>query len=159
MVSLGAAIRIARLLGLDKLGSGSMPPPDPAFPPGSNSLKREIACRVWTYLVTLDRRASLEGTAGCSIAPRLMCVVLHCFCQDVLSAQLLFIDDTASPVRCDDDQIGAHIAVAPNDTSDPDRMFDSDFLIFQSRLARTFVSRCRSVAVNAKRYLRYDYRT
>ncbi|GAA5853704.1 hypothetical protein JCM8547_007418 [Rhodosporidiobolus lusitaniae] len=51
-----SAIRIAQRLGLHRLGSNpeTMPPDDPALPPGSNSLKRETAVRLFHNLVNID---------------------------------------------------------------------------------------------------------
>jgi hypothetical protein len=55
---LGGAIRLAQVLGLHLLGSNpeTMPPEDPAWPPGRNSLKREMAKRLWAVLVYQDVR-------------------------------------------------------------------------------------------------------
>lgn len=38
-----------------------MPPEDPAFPPGKNSLKREMSKRLWAVLVYQDVRRSFFG--------------------------------------------------------------------------------------------------
>lgn len=39
----------------------SMPPEDPAFPPGRSSVKREMAKRLWAVLVYQDVRVSLNS--------------------------------------------------------------------------------------------------
>ncbi|GAA5995049.1 hypothetical protein JCM5350_004225 [Sporobolomyces pararoseus] len=51
-----SAVRVAQRLGLHRLGSDpqTMPPDDPALPPGSNSLKREMAVRLFHHLVNVD---------------------------------------------------------------------------------------------------------
>ncbi|GAA5958019.1 hypothetical protein JCM21900_004747 [Sporobolomyces salmonicolor] len=56
VVWLAGAIRLAQVLNLHLLGSNpeTMPPDDPAFPPGRNSLKREMAKRLWAVLVYQD---------------------------------------------------------------------------------------------------------
>ncbi|GAA6027400.1 hypothetical protein JCM8097_007831 [Rhodosporidiobolus ruineniae] len=53
---LAGAIRLSQVLGLHLLGSNpeTMPPEDPAWPPGRNSLKREMAKRLWAVLVYQD---------------------------------------------------------------------------------------------------------
>ncbi|KAK4705474.1 hypothetical protein P7C70_g726, partial [Phenoliferia sp. Uapishka_3] len=53
---LASAIRIAQILGLHQLGDNpeSMPPDDPCFPPGKNSVKREGALRIFGALVFMD---------------------------------------------------------------------------------------------------------
>jgi hypothetical protein len=49
---LAPAIRGAQLLGLHRLGPDPhrMPADDPAWPPGRNTHKREIAKRIWFYV-------------------------------------------------------------------------------------------------------------
>ncbi|GAA5884601.1 hypothetical protein JCM16303_003676, partial [Sporobolomyces ruberrimus] len=56
VVWLSGAIRLAQVLGLHLLGSNpeTMPPEDPAFPPGRSSVKREMAKRLWAVLVYQD---------------------------------------------------------------------------------------------------------
>ncbi|GAA5928564.1 uncharacterized protein JCM15063_003911 [Sporobolomyces koalae] len=56
VVWLAGAIRLAQVLGLHLLGSNpeTMPPEDPAFPPGRNSVKREMCKRIWSVLVYQD---------------------------------------------------------------------------------------------------------
>ncbi|GAA6060062.1 hypothetical protein JCM10212_003023 [Sporobolomyces blumeae] len=56
VVWLAGAIRLAQVLNLHLLGSNPemMPPEDPAFPPGRNSIKREMAKRLWAVLVYQD---------------------------------------------------------------------------------------------------------
>ncbi|GAA5980707.1 hypothetical protein JCM5350_006359 [Sporobolomyces pararoseus] len=56
VVWLAGAIRLAQVLGLHLLGSNpeTMPPEDPAFPPGRSSVKREMAKRLWAVLVYQD---------------------------------------------------------------------------------------------------------
>ena len=65
---LAAAVRIARNLGIDQLGQSAvtMPCDDVAYPSGANSIKREVARRLWAFLVYLDRKTN-EGT--CLIEP------------------------------------------------------------------------------------------
>ncbi|GAA6015457.1 hypothetical protein JCM10207_008601 [Rhodosporidiobolus poonsookiae] len=52
-----AAVRLCQQLKLDKLGSDptSMPPEDPALPTGTNSLRREMAIRVFHGLLHVDQ--------------------------------------------------------------------------------------------------------
>ncbi|GAA6038341.1 hypothetical protein JCM8097_003955 [Rhodosporidiobolus ruineniae] len=66
-----SAIRVAQRLGLHRLGSNpqTMPPDDPALPPGSNSVKRETAVRLWRHLVNID--------SWLSDSPSLRCYLLH----------------------------------------------------------------------------------
>ncbi|GAA6061119.1 hypothetical protein JCM10212_006150 [Sporobolomyces blumeae] len=53
---LAIGIRICQKLRLHQLGTNpkTMPPNDPAFPPGCNSLKRQLAIRVFGIIVFLD---------------------------------------------------------------------------------------------------------
>ncbi|GAA5951850.1 hypothetical protein JCM21900_004165 [Sporobolomyces salmonicolor] len=53
---LASAIRAAQILGLHQLSNdpSHMPPPDPAWPPGANSFKREGALRLFGLLAFLD---------------------------------------------------------------------------------------------------------
>ncbi|GAA6024311.1 hypothetical protein JCM11491_005982 [Sporobolomyces phaffii] len=53
---LGTAVRTAQILGLHQMSSdpSQMPPPDPAWPPHANSIKREGAIRLFGFLVFLD---------------------------------------------------------------------------------------------------------
>ncbi|GAA5875564.1 hypothetical protein JCM1840_003262 [Sporobolomyces johnsonii] len=53
---LASAIRAAQILGLHQLSDdpSHMPPPDPAWPPGANSIKREGALRLFGLLAFLD---------------------------------------------------------------------------------------------------------
>lgn len=57
---IAGAVRIAQILGLHQLGTSdeSMPPDDPAWPPGKNSMKRQAAIRVWWILTFLDLMSS-----------------------------------------------------------------------------------------------------
>ncbi|KAJ5730331.1 uncharacterized protein N7483_004839 [Penicillium malachiteum] len=50
------AIRTAQLMGLHRLGNNpeTMPPDDPAWPPGKNAVKRYMALRVWMMLQWAD---------------------------------------------------------------------------------------------------------
>lgn len=59
---LSAALRIAQLKGLHRLGDDphKMPDDDPAWPSGSNCLKRELGKRLWIRLVLLDWQSSLR---------------------------------------------------------------------------------------------------
>ncbi|GAA6036236.1 hypothetical protein JCM8097_006850 [Rhodosporidiobolus ruineniae] len=52
-----AAVRLCQQLGLDKLGNDPavMPPPDPALPDGINSLRREMALRIFHALLHVDQ--------------------------------------------------------------------------------------------------------
>lgn len=56
LVNVASAIRVLQVLGYHKLGADdeTMPPDDPAFPPGKNSLKRQWALRIWNKFVFLD---------------------------------------------------------------------------------------------------------
>ncbi|GAA5873880.1 hypothetical protein JCM8547_008629 [Rhodosporidiobolus lusitaniae] len=53
---LACAIRSAQKLGLHRLTDDpeDMPPDDPAWPPGKNSVKREGALRLWAFLTFFD---------------------------------------------------------------------------------------------------------
>ncbi|GAA6022558.1 hypothetical protein JCM10207_006585 [Rhodosporidiobolus poonsookiae] len=57
---LASAIRSAQKLGLHRLTDDpeSMPPDDPAWPPGKNAVKREGALRVWSFLTFFDHIAA-----------------------------------------------------------------------------------------------------
>ncbi|GAA5825755.1 hypothetical protein JCM11251_000359 [Rhodosporidiobolus azoricus] len=68
---LSGAIRLAQVLGLHRLGSNpeTMPPDDPAWPPGKNSLKREMAKRLWAVLVYQDWLGANPRTRCYSISP------------------------------------------------------------------------------------------
>ncbi|GAA5891712.1 hypothetical protein JCM8208_007379 [Rhodotorula glutinis] len=52
-----ASVRVAQQLRLDKLGSdpATMPPEDPALPSGKNTLRREVALRLFHALLHLDQ--------------------------------------------------------------------------------------------------------
>ncbi|KAH8929006.1 hypothetical protein BT69DRAFT_1346231 [Atractiella rhizophila] len=60
---------IAQTLGLHDLGDDPhmMPPPDPAYPIGVNTLAREMAKRCWNCLVTLDH---MQYSTSFMIDPR-----------------------------------------------------------------------------------------
>ncbi|KAI5474464.1 Zn(2)-C6 fungal-type transcription factor [Pseudohyphozyma bogoriensis] len=62
-----SGIRVAQRLGLHRLGSNSetMPPDDPALPPGKNSLKRETAVRLFNILVVIDSLLSDSSSFRC----------------------------------------------------------------------------------------------
>ncbi|BGO94376.1 hypothetical protein NBRC10512v2_006488 [Rhodotorula toruloides] len=66
-----SAFRVAQRMGLHRLGSDpqKMPPDDPALPPGCNSLKREMAVRLWHHLVNID--------SWLSDSPCFRCYMLH----------------------------------------------------------------------------------
>ncbi|GAA5988863.1 hypothetical protein JCM10908_006203 [Rhodotorula pacifica] len=66
-----SAIRVAQRMSLHRLGSDPqiMPPDDPALPPGQNSLKRQMAVRLWHHLVNID--------AWLSDSPAFRCYILH----------------------------------------------------------------------------------
>ncbi|GAA6012945.1 hypothetical protein JCM10207_008390 [Rhodosporidiobolus poonsookiae] len=68
---LAGAIRLAQVLGLHLLGSNpeTMPPEDPAWPPGRNSLKREMAKRLWAVLVYQDWLGANSRTRSYQISP------------------------------------------------------------------------------------------
>lgn len=55
-ISVSMAVRLAQLLGLHKLGSHPliMPRDDPAWPQGPCSLRRELAKRIWGFVIGLD---------------------------------------------------------------------------------------------------------
>ncbi|KAM0750228.1 hypothetical protein T439DRAFT_326177 [Meredithblackwellia eburnea MCA 4105] len=61
-----SAIRVAQRLGLHRLGTNpeTMPPDDPALPPGKNSLKREMGVRLFNMLVCIDSLLS-DSTHRC----------------------------------------------------------------------------------------------
>ncbi|GEM12376.1 zn(2)-C6 fungal-type transcription factor [Rhodotorula toruloides] len=66
-----SAFRVAQRMGLHRLGSDpqKMPLDDPALPPGCNSLKREMAVRLWHHLVNID--------SWLSDSPCFRCYMLH----------------------------------------------------------------------------------
>lgn len=65
---LGAAMRIAQLLGLHKLGSDPSIMPrdheDPAWPVQACSLKREMAKRIWHFGASLDQLFATRAGMG-----------------------------------------------------------------------------------------------
>ncbi|GAA5850159.1 hypothetical protein JCM9279_003552 [Rhodotorula babjevae] len=81
LVWLAGAIRLAQVLNLHLLGSNpeTMPPEDPAFPPGKNSLKREMAKRLWAVLVYQDWLAANSKNRCYLISP------VHCDTDDPLN--------------------------------------------------------------------------
>ncbi|GEM07470.1 zn(2)-C6 fungal-type transcription factor [Rhodotorula toruloides] len=81
VVWLSAAIRLAQVLKLHQLGSNpdTMPPDDPAFPPGKNSIKREMAKRLWAVLVYQDWLFATRVNLYYTISP------LHCDTDDPLN--------------------------------------------------------------------------
>ncbi|GAA5864390.1 hypothetical protein JCM3774_002775 [Rhodotorula dairenensis] len=66
-----SAIRVAQRMSLHRLGNDpqNMPPDDPALPPGQNSVKRQMAVRLWHHLVNID--------AWLSDSPAFRCYILH----------------------------------------------------------------------------------
>lgn len=72
-----SAVRVAQRLGLHRLGSRdeTMPPDDPALPPGSNSLKREMAVRLFHHLVNVDSFLS-DSPSRCYVSP-IVCLTLR----------------------------------------------------------------------------------
>ncbi|TNY19628.1 hypothetical protein DMC30DRAFT_447750 [Rhodotorula diobovata] len=66
-----SAFRVAQRMGLHRLGSDpqTMPPDDPALPPGCNAVKRQSAVRLWHHLVNID--------SWLSDSPSLRCYMLH----------------------------------------------------------------------------------
>ncbi|GAA6056116.1 hypothetical protein JCM3770_006002 [Rhodotorula araucariae] len=81
LVWLAGAIRLAQVFNLHLLGSNpeTMPPEDPAFPPGKNSLKREMAKRLWAVLVYQDWLAANSRNRCYLISPA------HCDTDDPLN--------------------------------------------------------------------------
>ncbi|BGP39812.1 hypothetical protein JCM10449v2_003763 [Rhodotorula kratochvilovae] len=81
LVWLAGAIRLAQVFNLHLLGSNpeTMPPEDPAFPPGKNSLKREMAKRLWAVLVYQDWLAANSRNRCYLISPT------HCDTDDPLN--------------------------------------------------------------------------
>ncbi|BGP31851.1 hypothetical protein JCM10296v2_003628 [Rhodotorula toruloides] len=81
VVWLSSAIRLAQVLKLHQLGSNpeTMPPDDPAFPPGKNSIKREMAKRLWAVLVYQDWLFATRVNLYYTISP------LHCDTDDPLN--------------------------------------------------------------------------
>jgi len=66
-----SAYRVAQRMGLHRLGSDpqAMPPDDPALPPGSNAVKREVAVRLWHHLVNIDSWLSDSPVSRCYVRP------------------------------------------------------------------------------------------
>ncbi|GAA5932537.1 uncharacterized protein JCM15063_001253 [Sporobolomyces koalae] len=66
-----SAVRVAQRMGLHRLGTDlrTMPPDDPALPPGTNSFKREMAVRLFHHLVNID--------SFLSDSPCCRCYLLH----------------------------------------------------------------------------------
>ncbi|GAA5938050.1 hypothetical protein JCM3775_005323 [Rhodotorula graminis] len=62
-----SAYRVAQRMGLHRLGSDpqTMPPDDPALPPGANALKRELAVRLFHHLVNIDSWLSDSPVSRC----------------------------------------------------------------------------------------------
>ncbi|GAA5916265.1 hypothetical protein JCM8208_001719 [Rhodotorula glutinis] len=62
-----SAYRVAQRMGLHRLASDpqTMPPDDPALPPGSNAVKREVAVRLWHHLVNIDSWLSDSPVSRC----------------------------------------------------------------------------------------------
>ncbi|GJN89113.1 hypothetical protein Rhopal_002087-T1 [Rhodotorula paludigena] len=81
VIWLASGIRLAQMLNLHLLGSNpeTMPPEDPAFPPGKNSLKREMAKRLWAVLVYQDWLAANARNRCYLISP------MHCDTDDPLN--------------------------------------------------------------------------
>lgn len=67
-----SAFRVAQRMGLHRLGPDPqrMPPDDPALPPGCNSLKRELAVRLWHHLVNIDSWLSDSPCFRCYVSAR-----------------------------------------------------------------------------------------
>jgi hypothetical protein len=65
-----SAIRIAQRMGLHRLGDDpeTMPPDDPALPHGKNSLKREMAVRLFHMLVFNDSLLSDSKQFRCYVS-------------------------------------------------------------------------------------------
>ncbi|GAA5914226.1 hypothetical protein JCM6882_004755 [Rhodosporidiobolus microsporus] len=68
---LAAGVRVAQKLRLHLLGddAATMPPDDPAFPPGQNSVKRQTALRVFGLLSFLDTVAANGRLAAYLVHP------------------------------------------------------------------------------------------
>ncbi|GAA96957.1 uncharacterized protein L969DRAFT_79206 [Mixia osmundae IAM 14324] len=108
-------IKIAQLLGLHRLGSDEtkMPADDPAWPPGSSSLKREMAKRIWWIIVSMDFHNN--DKMGLS--------------DPVLRAGDY---DTAQPFNLNDDDLGLHVQVTPRPVTE---ITDVSLDIFKMRMA------------------------
>ncbi|GAA5981930.1 hypothetical protein JCM10908_004671 [Rhodotorula pacifica] len=93
VVWLATAIRLAQVFGLHLLGSNpeTMPPEDPAFPPGKNSLKREMSKRLWAVLVYQDWLGANSRNRCYTISPA------HCDTDDPLNVN----DSDLSPSTTD----------------------------------------------------------
>ncbi|KAG0667170.1 hypothetical protein C6P46_002582 [Rhodotorula mucilaginosa] len=93
VVWLATAIRLAQVFGLHLLGSNpeTMPPEDPAFPPGKNSLKREMSKRLWAVLVYQDWLGANSRNRCYTISPQ------HCDTDDPLNVN----DSDLSPSTTD----------------------------------------------------------
>ncbi|KAK9894355.1 hypothetical protein P389DRAFT_197652 [Cystobasidium minutum MCA 4210] len=68
---LAIAIRSAQMMGLHSLGSDPevMPPDDPAWPPGKNAFKRQLALRLWANLQWADWMSATSSARSYSIHP------------------------------------------------------------------------------------------
>lgn len=57
-------------MGLHRLGTNpeTMPPDDPALPPGKNSIKRETAVRLFNMLVAMDSVLSDSSQFRCYVS-------------------------------------------------------------------------------------------
>lgn len=64
-----SAFRVAQRMGLHRLGSDpqTMPPDDPALPPGCNAVKRQSAVRLWHHLVNIDSWLSDSPSLRCYV--------------------------------------------------------------------------------------------
>ncbi|SCV73560.1 BQ2448_7486 [Microbotryum intermedium] len=101
-----SGIRIAQRLGLHRLGSNprTMPPDDPALPPGVNSLKRETAVRLFNYLVLIDSFLSDSAVFRCYIlhpSQYNTCRPLNLNCEDLSRTKWRTITPPAKNVYTD----------------------------------------------------------
>lgn len=66
---LAQGIRTGHKLGLHTLTSDpeTMPPDDPALPPGKNSMKREMALKLWGFMIFFE--CVVDGSAPLVLRP------------------------------------------------------------------------------------------
>ncbi|KII86974.1 hypothetical protein PLICRDRAFT_276408 [Plicaturopsis crispa FD-325 SS-3] len=117
---LAAAIRLAQMMGLHKLGNDTaiMPPNDLAFPPRPSGLRREMGVRLWNFLLLLDWKASKS--------------------RDFIISPLSFT--TTIPANCDDEDLTLDdVVVHPKPAH---RMTDMVHMIY----ARALFGHCSDIA-------------
>jgi len=100
LIWFSSAVRVAQRLGLHRLGSNPqvMPVDDPALPPGSNSLKRETAVRLFHHLVNIDTYLSDSPSLRCYVS--LASNVYHWFCELTIFVNFLQL---LHPSQCESD--------------------------------------------------------